>query len=142
MRLITLLGLCLLWGVIGCSTGQEPVAVSGTELCTEVDRVGDELNRYECVEDLDDGRVSGDAVVTVAEVDGSSSPTEMTGTLVIENDGGRWAGEWTGIIEGSGLHVVDGVLVGSGDYEGLQFTGRWEFVDWPATVTGTIESTS
>jgi hypothetical protein len=142
MRWVTLLVVCLLWGV-GCSGGQEPVAVSGTERCTPASPSGDELERYECIEELDDARVSGEAVVSLHELDPPSvSPRSMVGAIVIENEGGSWTGDWTGVIEGGGLHVVNGVLVGSGDYEGLQFSGRWEWVDWPGTVTGTIEPTS
>ena len=123
-------------GLIQAATA---VAVSGTELCTTVAPVGDELDRYECVEDFDDERVSGDAIVTVTELERSVTPWEMTGTIEIENDGGRWVGDWTGSIESGGLHTVDGVLDGSGAYDGLRFTAQWKWVDWPGTVTGTIE---
>ncbi len=63
----------------------------------------------------------------------------MAGTAAIENEYGAWSGDWTGTIDDTGLHVANGVLEGSGQYDGQQFTATWEWVDWPATVTGTIE---
>ena len=129
----------LLTGAFGCSSAGESVTVSGIEMCTEVAPVGDERNRYECVEDLDDERVSGQSIVTVNEFDAEASPNAMVGTMAIENEDGAWAGDWAGTIDDTGLHVANGVLEGSGAYDGQQFTATWEWVDWPATVTGTIE---
>ena len=64
---------------------------------------------------------------------------DIAGTMVITNDGGAWDGTWTGWIEADNFHVLEGELLGSGDYEGLVYRATWEYYDWPAEVTGVIE---
>ncbi|NNE97204.1 MAG: hypothetical protein HKN24_14375 [Acidimicrobiales bacterium] len=126
-------------GACGSET-VEAVSVSGTEVCTEVDTQGDELSRYRCVETLDDARVSGTAIVTLTMLDESVSPIVDAGEFMLENDGGSWSGEWSGVIEEDGLHTIDGVLLGSGGYDGLQYRARWVFTTTSdGEVTGTIE---
>jgi hypothetical protein len=105
----------------------------------EVDPIGDERNRYECQESFDDERVSGTSRVTVTMFDPSATPTAMAGGISLENEGGIWVGEWTGVIEVDRLHVIRGVMQGFGGYEGLVFRATWEYYDWPAIATGTIE---
>jgi hypothetical protein len=49
-------------------------------------------------------------------------------------------GEWVGVIENDGLHIIEGVIAGSGDYEGLVYRATWDFYELvDVTVTGTIE---
>jgi hypothetical protein len=130
--------LALLLG--GCAGEAESVAVSGVAPCVEVAPEEDELNRYECVETLDDERVSGISTVTNDAMDDSVSPIVMEGRETLVNDGGSWSGDWSGVIEDNGTHVVDAVLAGSGGYEGLQYRARYVFVTLSdVEVTGTIE---
>lgn len=42
----------------------------------------------------------------------------VAGTAAIENEDGAWSGDWTGTIDDTGLHVANGVLEGSGQYDG------------------------
>ena len=128
----------------GCGDSQpEPVSVAGYAPCLEVEAVGEEKNRYECDESLDDPRVSGTSVVTVTDVDSEASPVEMRGRFALENGGGAWDGEWVGVIEDDGLHIIEGVIAGSGDYEGLVYRATWGFYELvDVTVTGTIEPAS
>ena len=136
--LVPALALSLVLG--GCGESPvEPVAVSGTEACVEITPIDDELDRYECDEEMSDQRVSGVSVVGVTEVDATVTPMYIAGTIVITNEGGVWEGTWTGSIAADGRHVVEGELIGTADYEGLAYRARWEYYDWPATVTGTIE---
>ena len=65
-------------------------------------------------------------------------PTPMSGTLELVNDGGTWVGDWTGEITASKNHIIDAVLVGTGEYEGLEYEVHWEGVGDPWTVVGTI----
>ena len=137
--------LALVWvlalAVSGCGDSQpEPVSVSGYAPCVEVEAVGEERNRYECDESLDDPRVSGPSVVTVTIVDFDASPIEMRGRWTLDNGRGAWDGEWTGVIEDDGLHTIEGVFVGSGEYEGLVYRARWDFYELvEVTASGTIE---
>jgi hypothetical protein len=127
----------------GCSDQAEPVSVSGTAPCTEIAPEGEELNRYECMEALDDDRVSGQSTVTVTSLDQAASPIGMEGTYTLTNDGGTWTGDWSGVIEDDGTHIVEGVMAGSGGYDGLQYVARWVFVDLSnVDASGTIESAS
>jgi lysophospholipase L1-like esterase len=127
---------------LGYELSEEPgaVAVAGTGWAIEVPTVGDESSRYEGEDSMDDERVSGSVVVTVTLVDREVSPPEVTGEFRLENEGGAWEGDWAGVIEDNGLHDIDGVFFGSGDYEGLVYQVRWEYYDLiDITVTGTIE---
>jgi hypothetical protein len=63
----------------------------------------------------------------------------MDGTFELTNDGGTWHGDWAGEITSDSNHVMDAVLVGTDDYEGLQYRVHWEGVTEPLTITGTIE---
>ena len=75
---------------------------------------------------------------------------EMTATVTLENDGGTWKGPSTGYDDPSGAYVPgeqysESVLVGDGDYAGLQYVVRHEFGESegsPSEVIGTIEFAS
>ena len=123
-----------------CGSEGESVAVSGSASCIEIASEGEERNRYECVETIDDQRVSGTSTVIVTEVDSSVSPAAMEGSATVTNDGGSWSGDWSGVIEDDGTHVAEGVLAGSGDYDGLQYRVRWVFATLSdVEASGTVE---
>lgn len=128
----------------GTQEEPESMLVSGVSPpCREVATVGDEFNRYECDECLDDDRVSGISEVTVTTVDYSVSPTAIAGTWRLENDGGVWDGDWIGVIESDGLHRIEGVMAGSRGYDGLVYRVKWEYYnDGDITASGVIESAS
>ncbi len=143
MLRLTAVAFALALPIAACSDEVEPVSVSGTESCREVAPAGDELNRYMCLETLDDERVSGTSTVTVTVVDYSVSPVVDEGTFTLVNDGGTWSGDWSGLIEDDGTHLIDGVMVGSGGYDGLVYRARWVFTSQSnIEATGTIESAS
>jgi hypothetical protein len=124
-----------------CGDETESVSVSGIAPCVEVAPEGEELNRYECVETVDDDRVSGTSTVTVTALDDSVSPIEIEGTETLINDGGSWSGDWSGVIEDDGTHVAEGVLIGSGEYDRQQYRVRYVFTTLSnIEVSGTIES--
>jgi hypothetical protein len=130
-------------GIGACGDDTESISVSGVAPCVEVAAQNDELNRYECVETLDDERVSGVSTATVDTLDDSVSPIEVEGDLTIVNDRGSWSGDWSGVIEDDGTHVLEGVLIGSGEYDGLRYRVRYVFTTLTdVEVSGTIESAS
>ncbi|NNE96314.1 MAG: hypothetical protein HKN24_09830 [Acidimicrobiales bacterium] len=134
-----LIALALAIGACG-SGADDSVTVSGTEVCLAVAAQGDERARYECVDTLDDERVSGNAIVTVTMIDSSATPVAEAGEFSLENDGGSWSGDWSGVIEEDGRRVAEGIMLGSGAYEGLQFRGRWVSMSTAdIEVSGTIE---
>lgn len=118
-----------------CSDGAaDPVEVTGTEVCTEI--TSGLTVSAECEDQTSDPRVSGTATVTgVLE---QAPPTPMSGTYELVNEGGTWTGDWSGEITSTGNHIIDAVLVGTGEYEGLEYEVHWEGVDYPWTITGTI----
>jgi hypothetical protein len=125
--------------VAGCGGDDldvQPVDVTGTEVCT---RMADDVltASYECVDETSDERVSGAADVTVV-LRQASPPTDMFGTFELRNDGGSWFGDWNGVITADDHHIAEGVLKGTGDYEGLEYKVRWEGDSDPLTITGTI----
>jgi hypothetical protein len=97
--------------------------------------------------EMSDPRLTGtvSAVWTLVKhfVSGDDTIRAFTGEYLIENEGGSWEGTMTGMERGSGpWHTVTdtGVLVGSGDYEGLT---AYLIFDWTyslpePTVTGAI----
>ena len=100
---------------------------------------------------LSDDRVNGDYEGLMdfdLFVDGDRSTGLITMPRVtITNDGGTWEGTAVGIStwttsEPEHRHYIHHTLLGTGDYEGLQFTYLLEGVDYPWTVTGTIEPVS
>ncbi len=62
----------------------------------------------------------------------------MSGAVERFNEGGTWIGDWTGEITSTRNHIIDAVLVGTGEYEGLEYGVQWEGVEFPWTITGTI----
>ena len=140
LRMITVMSVLALT-IVACSNEVEPVSVSGTEQCVDVAPAGAELSRYECTETLDDERVSGLSTVVVTALDEQVSPVAVEGGFTLANDGGSWSGDWTGVIEDDGTHVFEGVMAGSGGYDGLQYRARWIATNLrDGEVTGTIES--
>jgi hypothetical protein len=96
--------------------------------------------------EMSDPRLSGalSQVFTVVKhpVEGDDTIRLFTGEYRIENEGGSWEGSSSGMERGAGPWdtVTDtGVLVGSGDYEGLT---AYLMFDWgyapPLTVSGAI----
>lgn len=122
----------------GCGDDVETVEVVGTVTCTRVEFRSELDVSYRCEGETSDPRVSGTAEVAVI-FEQRPPGTEMWGSFVLTNDGGTWRGDWTGEIDSESFHVVDGVLLGEGDYDGLQYDTRWEGVIYPWDVTGTIE---
>ncbi len=114
-----------------------PVTVEGTSTCTET---SDSALRSSgvCTDTMSDPRVSGTAIAT-ARID-TAPPTAMDGTYELTNDNGTWVGDWSGEITADGNHIIDGLYIGSGDYEGLQYRQHVEGVNFPWTITGTIEA--
>lgn len=115
------------------STEIDPVHVSGSEVSRRLSADG-LTESYECTADASDERVSGTAIATV--VLEHEPPTKMSGTYELTNEGGSWVGE----ITPDGNHIMEGVLEGTGDYEGLEYELRWEAVEEPCTIAGTIRA--
>ena len=137
MRPIWLL-VALLLVVTACSdSAADPVEVTGTEVCRQINVFGFTGIGYMCEDETSDPRVSGVAIATVVVME-NEPPTAMSGIFELENDGGTWIGDWTGEITQSQVHILDAVLVGTGEYEGLEYEVHWEGVDYPLTITGTI----
>ena len=143
---VHLLGVGILVIVVGCSSTDsdsptsvaESVAVSGTEhSCAKVSDDG-LLSEYECTYTMSDERVTGTAHIT-ARLDEFPPPTGMDGTFVLANDRGSWSGDWAGEITADDIHIIDGLYLGAGDFEGLQYRQHIEGVSHPMTTTGTIE---
>lgn len=93
-----------------------------------------------------DERVIGSSdVVNSCEFWADGNGADCSGTTTITNDGGTWTGEYSGTTSWSAEdpehhHVIDTVLVGTGDYEGLRFVYRLTGGDsFPWDFTGTIE---
>ena len=123
--------------IASCSEANAgPVTVTGTEECVPTSEE-DGVEWYECQETTSDERTSGTAMVSVRME--QAPPTPMEGTFALTNDNGAWDGDWIGEITPEGNHIMEAVLIGSGDYEGLQYRVRWEGVSEPLTITGTIE---
>ena len=124
------------FGIRDSTNTPDPVAVTGSEVCTQTSALGGVL-WYECQETTSDERVSGTAVVSVQLE--HEPPTPMHGTFELTNEGGTWRGDWVGEITADSNHIMDAVLVGTGDYDGLQYRVRWEGVSEPLAISGTIE---
>lgn len=99
-------------------------------------------------DDMTDDRVNGD-FEQVMDIDltleGDRTTGEITVTsMTISNDGGTWEGTgegtttWTGT-ESRHAHNIGYTLIGTGNYDGLQFTFQMEGIDYPWELTGTIE---
>ena len=125
-----------------CGGDAQTVEVTGSETCTTLDTGDDDLHEvYDCVHESSDPRVSG-AVTAEVFLEQQPPGTAMWGTIVLTNDGGTWQGDWSGEITPDGNHVIDGVLAGADDYDGLQYVLHVEGVSFPWDVTGTIEPVS
>jgi len=130
----------------GCGGTAETVEVTGTGEC-----VVDEDDNYTCTDVMSDDRVSGTEEFHLPDItytdDGDTTVGTWTTDVVLTNDGGTWNGQMTGSTSWSTTnpehqHVVDTEFTGTGDYDGLVYHEHIEFIDFPAQITGTIESTS
>ena len=151
-----------------CSTGSQATEVTGdTGMCTPSEAVFSEEplegtnlpgSVMEAVVTCPESNMSDDRIAGTTESDFRCEYVNREGVIVAEctadkvitNDGGTWV-EQGGVftITGTGfpddgLVVQDGVMLGTGDYEGLQYTYHMEGVEhaYPWTITGTIEPTS
>jgi hypothetical protein len=164
MRRLALVSIVLLILLYSCGGEAEPVEVTGSsgQLTEEIpgELTGEPLGTGESwstmrgtvyrgvFNDLTDDRVNGDFehVMDIdLTVDGDRTTGEIRVTnMTITNDGGTWEGTgqgtttWT-TTEPGHFHNIDYTLVGTGDYEGLQFTYHTEGIDYPWELTGTIE---
>lgn len=117
------------------------VAVTGTNTCGVLIEGPDSLTRT-CDVVASDLRLTGTAVVTtplpIVNLDA------IPETFVLSNDGGTWEGHVIGTVNEDGTGTIDGVLLGTGDHEGLQYRLHGEGVagDTGATVavSGILES--
>ena len=133
-----LVSIALLLVATACSdSAPDPVEITGTEMCRQTAADGLSAS-YDCDERTSDPRVSGVATATL--VMEQEPPTAMSGTFELANDGGTWVGDWTGEITQSHNHIIDAVLVGTGEYEGLEYDVHWEGMDQPFSITGTIRA--
>ena len=97
---------------------------------------------------VSDERVAGELEFTMdADVrdEGDTCVLYFTGTETITNDNGTWEGTWEGTStfgEGAGddqhLHDVTFTLLGTGDYDGLEFVFNMQGIDLPWPLKGTI----
>jgi hypothetical protein len=77
-------------------------------------------------------------------VDGDTRVGQVSGTVVISNEGGTWEGTVSGTTTwtpgDAHVHVLDAVYFGTGGYEGLRFVMTNQGVD-PSdfTTSGRIE---
>ena len=103
---------------------------------------------YDCDYILSDERVSGTgpAVASVdVSVNGDTTVGQISGTVIISNEGGTWEGTMSGTTtwtppNPAHMHVMDAVYLGTGDYEGLRFVMTNEGTDTSHfTTTGRIE---
>lgn len=157
----------ILVSVAACSSSAEPIEVNGnTGMCTSSGTrfsgeylEGTQLpgSVVETVLNCPMNEMSDDRLVGAMESEVRCEYSNQSGVIVAEcvsnsvvtNDGGTWQEDGgTFTITGTdigvqGLVVQEGVRVGTGDYEGLQFVYRVEGIEhahpWP--ITGTIEPT-
>lgn len=141
---ILALVMAAIWWFAIRDTTSEPVSVpvTSTDTCGLPIESGDLLMQT-CEVVASDARVAGTALVTNSLPIVNLDAINMTYEL--KNDGGSWEGTVTGTLnEADGSGTVEGVLQGSGDYEGLRyrFNGEAATGDSGAIVatTGTIES--
>lgn len=130
--ILSIVGAAIWWfGVRGSEGAFEPVEVTGISVCSD----------FRCTDTMSDPRVSGEGFVELENWDQTTG--ELLGTYEVVNDGGAWKGPFAGIDDGATEAWIEAVLIGSGDYEGLQYLYRVEFGASETAdhlVTGTIES--
>ncbi len=144
--------LAIAGAVLPASAGAADPAteVTGEVMCTDALSsvwADPELIVYSCSFDVSDARLLGE-VETVASCefsqDGETTLGECSGTSAIHNEGGAWAGVFSGTTTWSDsapahVHEMVQVYLGTGGYEGLRFEGTFSGTDFPWTVTGRIE---
>lgn len=164
MRRIGLI-VVMLVSVVACSSGTGAIEVTGnTGMCTNSGGrfygeppAGSNLpgGVLESVIHCPMSEMSDDRLVGAAETEIRCEYSNRNGGLVadcesnsvVTNDGGTWQEEGgTFTITGTGRYVQgvvaqDGIRVGTGDYEGLQFAYHMEGTEhtYPWPITGTIE---
>ncbi|MFC2153732.1 hypothetical protein ACFLQ7_03780 [Actinomycetota bacterium] len=152
----------------GCSNGNQVTEVTGdTGMCTPSEPVftGEPLEGanlpgsvIEAVVTCPESNMSDDRIAGATESDFRCEYVNRDGVIVAEctadkvitNNGGTWTEDGgTFTITGTGfpddgLVVQDGVMLGTGDYAGLQYTYHMEGIEhaYPWTITGTIEPTT
>ncbi len=140
---ILLLSTILLLLSAGCSSEPEVAEVSGsTGTATESGSVFSEEGKTYLADwiDVSDDRVKGEteAIVFCEVISEEEEAAECEGTFMIVNDGGTWEGRYSGTTI-QNVHDFQGTLIGTGDYEGLQFTYRLQGTEFPWDITGTIQ---
>lgn len=126
--------------------------IDGEQWGEEIQGTGFEHSRNTIIRMTDDGlsddRVNGDfeALMDIdVFVEGDRTVAVLTmNSVKITNDGGAWGGTGTGVStwttsNPAHSHYFHYTLLGTGDYEGLQFKYHVEGIDMPWAVTGTIE---
>lgn len=114
------------------------VAVTGTETCVFEGPAAGGAIEFRCEETASDPRAAGEGIVILTFDQGSGA---MSGTFEIVNDDGTWTGPFSGFDNATDQYV-DAQMVGTGEYEGLQYRMHVEFAEEEggiADVTGTIE---
>ena len=136
----------------GCGGGEGTVEVTGHTNCVQTHSTGSgpplggalgtsEETSYDCDCILSDERVSGKCPGVVRfdlSVNGDTTVGAISGTVVISNEGGTWEGTVSGTTtwtttDRAHVHVIEGVFLGTGDYEGLRFLIRQEGTGFPWT---------
>jgi len=146
---------CLvLAGSAGCAGATAtPITFTATQVCSQTAagteaKVGD-VTQYRdihmrCPTKASDPRVEAVQESTVAIDMRADQSADIWGTMVLTNDGGTWAGDFTGTVAaGYTTHRIEGTAVGTGAYEGLRLL--LDVVSDGGTyfeVTGTIEPVS
>lgn len=95
-----------------------------------------------CTDSMSDPRVSGTSSTQVSIDEWADQSADIWGSLVLRNNGGAWEGRWSGTIDrGYTIRRIEGLLVGTGAYAGLEYHFRLVSEDQTAhsTLTGTIE---
>lgn len=93
-----------------------------------------------CAGPASDPRLTGAMTVTVDIDERSDESADMRGTATIQSVAGGWTGDWTGsVAAGYTTHRMEGVLIGSGAFAGLEFRFTQIGLDTAGYVmTGTI----
>ena len=90
-----------------------------------------------------DPRLTGTLLVGLWNGDAAESPKPnvVRGLHTLTNEGGTWYGTFTGRMTGYG-YTLDALLLGAGDYDGLQFRMHEEGDGLEFEFSGTIEQVS
>lgn len=144
--------------LVGCGDDDGVSELTGETSCVEIDgtwsgpAVGGAPGTsgeatWDCDYTMSDGRVSGSGPVVFSidlSVDGETTVAAISGTAVISNEGGTWEGQVSGTstwttTNPAHVHDLEGLFLGTGDYEGLRLIVHNVGTDFPWTTTGRIE---